>query len=249
MKIGILGSGDVAQALGTGLLRHGHEVTLGTRSPDKLKGWQAHNDGGHAASFADAAKSGEVVVLAVKGTAASAALGAAGAANLAGKTVIDATNPIADAPPVNGVLRFFTSHRRVVDGTPAARVPGRSLGQGVQLGRQRLDGRPGLPGRQADDVHLRQRRGRQGGGREARRSARLGDGGHGQRRGSARDRAACACCGASPDCCTTSGVTRSSCSGRHDQCPSFCRRAALSGFSARPRSHTLRASSPLPCCS
>ncbi len=52
---------------------------------------------------------GEVVVLAVKGTVASEALGLAGAAHLAGKPVIDATNPIAEAPPVNGVLRFFTT--------------------------------------------------------------------------------------------------------------------------------------------
>jgi hypothetical protein len=59
-------------------------------------------------SFADAAKHGDVVVLAVKGTVASDAVKAAGAANLAGKTVIDATNPIAEEPPVNGVLKFFT---------------------------------------------------------------------------------------------------------------------------------------------
>ena len=50
-----------------------------------------------------------MVVLAVKGTAAADALRLATAANLAGKLVIDATNPIADLPPVNGVLRFFTS--------------------------------------------------------------------------------------------------------------------------------------------
>jgi predicted dinucleotide-binding enzyme len=49
------------------------------------------------------------VVLAVKGSVASTALESAGAANLAGKTVIDATNPIADAPPDNGVIRYFTS--------------------------------------------------------------------------------------------------------------------------------------------
>ena len=48
-------------------------------------------------------------MLAVKGTVALEALKAAGAANLAGKPVIDATNPIADAPPTNGVLKFFTS--------------------------------------------------------------------------------------------------------------------------------------------
>jgi len=48
-------------------------------------------------------------VLATKGTAAEAAVRAAGIANLDGKTVIDTTNPIADAAPVNGVLQYFTA--------------------------------------------------------------------------------------------------------------------------------------------
>ncbi len=109
MKIGILGSGDVAKALARGFLKHGHEVTLGTRTPAKLSEWAAANPKGHIASFADAAKHGELVVLAVKGTAAADALRLAGNANFAGKPVIDATNPIADAPPVNGVLKFYTS--------------------------------------------------------------------------------------------------------------------------------------------
>jgi predicted dinucleotide-binding enzyme len=59
-------------------------------------------------SFADAAAFGELVVLAVKGSVAAQALRAAGADSLAGKPVIDATNPIADAPPDHGVLRYFT---------------------------------------------------------------------------------------------------------------------------------------------
>ncbi len=109
MKIGILGSGVVATVLGSGFLEHGHAVTMGTRDPAKLAEWKAKNPKGQVGSFADAAKSCEVAVLAVKGTAATDALHAAGAANLAGKLVIDATNPIADAPPANGVLRFFTS--------------------------------------------------------------------------------------------------------------------------------------------
>ncbi|MBI4809145.1 MAG: NAD(P)-binding domain-containing protein [Nitrosomonadales bacterium] len=109
MKIGILGSGDVAKALAGGFLKHGHEVTLGTRTPDKLADWAAKNPKGHIANFAEAAKYGELVVLAVKGTAAVEVLRLAGAANLAGKPVIDVTNPIADAPPVNGVLSYFTT--------------------------------------------------------------------------------------------------------------------------------------------
>src|SRR5262249_61404132 len=52
---------------------------------------------------------GEVVVLGVKGAVALEALRAAGTANLAGKVVVDATNPIADVPPSNGVLKFFTT--------------------------------------------------------------------------------------------------------------------------------------------
>jgi hypothetical protein len=108
MKVGILGSGDVAKALAGGFLKHGHKVMLGTRDPGKLKDFAAQHSGAQTGSFADAAKFGEVVVLAVKGSVAQDALKAAGAANLSGKPVIDATNPIADAPPTNGVLKFFT---------------------------------------------------------------------------------------------------------------------------------------------
>ena len=109
MKIGILGSGDVAKALAAGFLKHGHDVKLGTRAPDKLADWVKKNPKAGTASFSDAAKFGEVVVVAVKGTVVKDALRAATAANLAGKVVIDACNPIADAPPTNGVLKFYTN--------------------------------------------------------------------------------------------------------------------------------------------
>ena len=109
MDIGIIGSGDVARTLGAGFLRHGHAVMLGTRAPDKLAEWAATNAGGRVGSLAEAAKFGNVLVLAVKGDAALAALQLAGADMLAGKTVIDATNPIAAAAPVNGVLKFYTT--------------------------------------------------------------------------------------------------------------------------------------------
>src|SRR5436190_9682755 len=99
MKVGVLGSGDVAKAMAGGFLKHGHDVALGTRDPAKLADWAAKHPKARVASFADAAKFGDLVVLAVKGTAAADALRAAGAANLAGKAVIDATNPIAAAPP------------------------------------------------------------------------------------------------------------------------------------------------------
>jgi 8-hydroxy-5-deazaflavin:NADPH oxidoreductase len=109
MKIGILGSGDVAKSLASGFGKHGHQVMLGTRDAAKLKDFVTQHKGTQVGSFADTAKFGELVVLAVKGTVALDALKAAGAGNLAGKPVMDATNPIADAPPSNGVLKFFTN--------------------------------------------------------------------------------------------------------------------------------------------
>jgi 8-hydroxy-5-deazaflavin:NADPH oxidoreductase len=108
MKVGVLGSGDVAKVLAGGFLKHGHQVKIGSRSPAKLAEWSAQNPGSATGSFADAAQFGEIVVLAVKGKVAGEALTLAGMKNLAGKTVIDACNPIEDAPPTNGVLRFFT---------------------------------------------------------------------------------------------------------------------------------------------
>ena len=109
MKIGILGSGDVAKALAGGFLKSGHEVMLGTRTTGKLADWAQKNPRARTGSFADAAQFGDMAVLAIKGTAASEAVRAADPANLAGKTVMDVTNPIADAPPVNGVIKFFTT--------------------------------------------------------------------------------------------------------------------------------------------
>lgn len=109
MKIGILGSGSVAKTLATGFLKHGHEVMVGTRDAARLADWIMDHPAGRVASFAEAAGFGEVVVLAVKGTAAAEALRQAGAANLAGKVVIDTTNPIAETPPEGGVLKYFTT--------------------------------------------------------------------------------------------------------------------------------------------
>ena len=109
MKIAILGSGVVGQTLGAGFLKHGHDVAIGTREPAKLSDWASANPGGKVASFAEAAGFGEVIVLAVGGEVALDALKLAGASALDGKLVIDACNPIGGGPPVNGVLRFFTT--------------------------------------------------------------------------------------------------------------------------------------------
>jgi 8-hydroxy-5-deazaflavin:NADPH oxidoreductase len=124
MKIGILGSGSVAKTLGAGFIKHGHQVTLGTRDKQKLQEWKT-NTGAYAnvGSFEDAAKFGEIIVLAVKGLSAESALTLAGADNLNGKTIMDATNPIADLPPVNGVLQYFTDQNASLMETLQSKFP------------------------------------------------------------------------------------------------------------------------------
>jgi len=109
-KIAILGSGTVGDTLAKGFLSFGHAVMRGTRDPSKLEKWKAEAQGDASiGSFADAAAWGEIIVLAVKGTAAEATIDQAGASALAGKIVLDATNPISDEQPDRGVLRYFTA--------------------------------------------------------------------------------------------------------------------------------------------
>jgi len=107
-KVGVLGSGQVGQALSDGFSKHGYEVMRGSREPSKLASWKAAA-GSKAATgtFAEAARFGDVVVLSVKGSAAEEAVGLCGE-GLNGKVVLDATNPLSDAPPVNGILMFMT---------------------------------------------------------------------------------------------------------------------------------------------
>jgi 8-hydroxy-5-deazaflavin:NADPH oxidoreductase len=106
VKVGILGSGDVAQALGRGFLKHGHAVMMGTREPSKLADWVRGDPNFRVGQLGEAAQFGELVVL---GSAAAEALRTAGAANFAGKTVVDVTNPLSDDSPANGVHSYFTS--------------------------------------------------------------------------------------------------------------------------------------------
>ncbi len=108
MKIGVLGSGQVAKVLASGFLKHGHEVMLGSRDPKKLEDWKSKSVKGNTGSFEETTAFGDIIVLAVKGTAAEELVKSLRNI-LAGKVVIDTTNPIADLPPVNGVLQFFTS--------------------------------------------------------------------------------------------------------------------------------------------
>ena len=101
MKIGVLGTGEVGQALGHGFIRLGDEVKMGSREAggEKARGWVAKmGKGASEGTFADAAAFGELVVLATLWTGTENALRLAGAENLAGKVVIDATNPLVFSP-------------------------------------------------------------------------------------------------------------------------------------------------------
>ncbi len=111
MKVGILGSSVVGQTLGKAFLTEGHEVMIGTRNTSKedLVKWQKENPSGKLGSFANTAKFGELIVLAVSGDAAEDVVAQAGKENFSNKVIIDTTNPIAKAPPENGVLKYFTS--------------------------------------------------------------------------------------------------------------------------------------------
>ena len=109
-RIGIIGSGAVGQTLANGFIKHGYDVTIGTNSANKRDELAKKTNGkAKIGSFEETARFGEIVVIATKGSAAESATKSAGIANLSGKTVIDTMNPIADAPPVHGVLKFFTS--------------------------------------------------------------------------------------------------------------------------------------------
>jgi predicted dinucleotide-binding enzyme len=109
MKIGVLGSGDVGQALAKGFIQLGHQVMIGTNSPAKAGELKSKMPSLTVGAFDQTAKFGDWVVLAVKGTAAESAVLMAGVDHLKRKIVIDATNPIADTPPTQGVLKFFTN--------------------------------------------------------------------------------------------------------------------------------------------
>ncbi len=107
MKIGIVGSGDVAQSLGQGLVQAGHSVMLGTRDTNKkaLGAWRKKNDSHRSlGSTTEAAAFGEVVILAIAWHASEDVL-AQVRPELAGKVVIDVTNPLVfnedDAPALS----------------------------------------------------------------------------------------------------------------------------------------------------
>ncbi|MEO5601046.1 MAG: NAD(P)-binding domain-containing protein [Cyclobacteriaceae bacterium] len=70
-KIGVIGSGQVAQVLASGFARYGHDVMIGSRDVNKLNEWKKKSPVEvRTASFEETASFGEIIVLAVKGTVA-----------------------------------------------------------------------------------------------------------------------------------------------------------------------------------
>lgn len=128
MKIGILGTGDVGQALGIGFAKLGHEVKMGSRDPhqEKVKTWV--NKVGPTASagtFAEAAAYGELAVLCTIWTGAENAIRLAGPDNLAGKVVIDTTNPLdfsSGIPPKLAVGHTDSAGEHIQRWLPNSRV-------------------------------------------------------------------------------------------------------------------------------
>jgi predicted dinucleotide-binding enzyme len=108
VKVGILGSGDVGKTLAKGFLKHGYQVAIGSDHAEKLEEFKGENPQIEIATFEQASQTGDIVVLCVKGTVAEKIIEKV-KRHLSGKTVIDSTNPIADVPPQNGVLKFFTT--------------------------------------------------------------------------------------------------------------------------------------------
>lgn len=147
MKIGVLGTGDVGQALGRAFLALGHEVMLGARSATNEKAVAWAKEGGPSASagtFADAAAFGEIVVLATLGMANESALQAAGPDRLAGKIVIDTTNPLdfsGGMPPKLGVSGDDSGGERV-----QKQLPGSHVVKAFNIVGNALMFRPELPG-------------------------------------------------------------------------------------------------------
>ena len=128
MRFGVLGTGVVGQTVGRKLVELGHEVVMGSRTAgnEKAAAWAATAGAGASdGTFADAAKAGEVVVNATAGMVSLDALNAAGAGNLAGKVLVDISNPLDSSrgmPPTLGVCNTDSMGEQIQRAFPDALV-------------------------------------------------------------------------------------------------------------------------------
>jgi 8-hydroxy-5-deazaflavin:NADPH oxidoreductase len=147
MRVAVLGSGQVGQVLADAFVETGHQVIRGSRDPKKLEAWPAAASGRAGVStFQGAAAQAEVIVLAVKGDVALDALQLSGPENLVGKVVIDPTNPIASAPPEDGVLSYFTGPNSSLMEMLQTKVPEANFVKCFSCVGNALMFRPKLPG-------------------------------------------------------------------------------------------------------
>jgi len=149
MKIGILGSGGVAQTLATGLLSLNHDVVLGTRDTSKLAEWLKDNEKGTVGSFNDAAKHGEVIFLATFGLATITAIELAGKDYFDKKFVIDVTNPLDfsdGAPPKLKASPGHSLGEQIQKDIPKAKVVKtfNYIGAHIMVNAKREEGTPDL---------------------------------------------------------------------------------------------------------
>ena len=97
MKYAVLGTGMVGHTLATKLVSLGHKVQMGARNADNEKAttWAKANgpSAGHG-TFADVASWADRVIFAVNGANIVEVADAVSDAAVAGKTVIDVTNPL-----------------------------------------------------------------------------------------------------------------------------------------------------------
>jgi 8-hydroxy-5-deazaflavin:NADPH oxidoreductase len=131
MKIAVLGTGTVGRTLAGRLSELGHDVTLGTRDPEATRtreeyaAWAADQPAVVLATFPDAASQADLVVHASAGTAALEVLDAAGSANLAGKVLVDVSNPLdfsGGFPPTLSVKDTDSLGEQIQRAHPDARV-------------------------------------------------------------------------------------------------------------------------------
>lgn len=139
MRIAVLGTGTVGQTLAGGLDAAGHDVAIGTRDPaatlartepDRLGAppmaqWLEDHPGVELLAFREVGAHGEVVVNATSGSASLAALAAVGDADLDGKVLLDAANPLDFSqgyPPTLTVANTDSLAEQVQRAHPGARV-------------------------------------------------------------------------------------------------------------------------------
>lgn len=174
MKIAVLGTGTVGRTLAAAFSALGHEVVLGTRDPGETAGgtgpdpmggqpfkeWQAAHAGIALETFAEAAGRSELVVNATNGAASLAALGAAGAARLAGKVLVDVSNPLdfsQGMPPVLNPVTTESLGERIQQAFAGARVVKtlNTMNAGLMVDPRRLAGGDHLVFVSGDDAEAK----------------------------------------------------------------------------------------------